>query len=162
MSEGSSSCKYDRTDDDYTITWCLTKLYRLTIGSCFRVPFRLCRQYVCCKNIASDDEHELSDVASDIDDIDETTPLQSEDKWSRKARIEKADSRIKEKLRHQFQDHIHKWVHYKRPRFPWKIVLHLLLVGFVTAQVSYGRCLTWPDPLFTFVDRQSSILNMFQ
>lgn len=126
-------------DDDSSIVWCLTKLYQLTVGSCLRsccrVPYRWFQRYVCCKNVPGDDEHEMSDVASD----DETTPLcagDEEDHWTKKTRIEKVDLRMKEKLRHQFQDHIHKWVHYKHPRFPWKLALHLLLVGMVTAQVS--------------------------
>jgi len=135
MSEGKGNRKQDRTDDDdYTIVWCLTKLYQLTIGSCLRsccrVPYLWCRRYICCKNLLNDDGHELSDVASD----DETTPLCAEDQWNKKAIIERADSRIKEKLRHQFHDHIRKWVSYSR--FPWKVILHLLLVGLVTAQAS--------------------------
>ena len=117
-------------DDDYTIAWCLTKVYHLTVGSCLRS----CLRYICCKNLPND-EHEMSDVASD----EETTPLCA-DHWNEKGRIERVDSRMKEKLRHQFQDHISKWIQYKHPRFPWKLILHLLLVGLVTAQVS--RCYT--------------------
>ena len=125
----------NKTDDDndYKIFWCLAKLYQLTVGSCVRsccrTPFRFCQRYLCCKNLPSEDEREMSDIASD----DETTPLCEEDHWMKKTRV---DSRIKEKLRHQFQDHIHKWVQYKHPRFPWKLAVHLLLVGLVTAQVS--------------------------
>lgn len=136
--------RHDSTaDDDYIIVWCLTKLYRLTVGACLRswcrAPLRCCQRYLCCKYLPYDDEHEMSDVASD----DETTPLCANDHWKKKARIEKVDARIKERLRHQFQDHVHKWVHYKHPRFPWKLALHLLLVGLVTAQVSCSYVRAW-------------------
>ena len=127
-------------DDDNRIFWFIAKLYQLTIGSCVRsccrTPYRFCQRYLCCKNVPIEDEHEMSDVASD----DETTPLCEEDHWKKKARIERVDSRIKEKLKHQFQDHIYKWVQYKQPKFPWKLAVHLFLVGLVTAQVSEFRC----------------------
>ena len=128
--ESGNSRRESTADDDYTVVWCLTKLYQLTAGACLR---SWCRSPLrCCKNSPYDDEHEMSDIASD----DETTPLCGEDHWKKKGRIEKVDTRIKERLKHQFQDHINKWIYNRHPRFPWKLALHLLLVGLVTAQVS--------------------------
>ena len=134
--EESVSRASDDSKSEDIIFWCLSKLYQLTIGSCVRsccrTPFRLCQKFLCCKDILSEDEVEMSDVASD----DETTPLCDEDHWKKKRRIEKVDARLKRKLKHRFQDHINKWVQNKHPRFPWKLIVHILLVGLVTAQVN--------------------------
>ena len=64
-----------------------------------------------------------------------------EDHWKRKAR--KADCIMKKRIRHHFRDHIRKWTHVERPRFPWKMILHVLLVIVVTVQVriyNYNYC----------------------
>ena len=43
---------------------------------------------------------------------------------------------LREKLRHQFKNHIEKWTDKEFPLFPWKTLLHVVLIGLVTAQVS--------------------------
>ena len=58
----------------------------------------------------------------------------TEDHWKKKTR--KADYLMRKQIQHHFQDHIRKWKDSKRPRFPWKMILHFLLVIVVTIQVS--------------------------
>ncbi|XP_065902181.1 mucolipin-3-like [Dysidea avara] len=41
---------------------------------------------------------------------------------------------LREKLRHQFKNHIEKWTDKEFPLFPWKTLLHVVLIGLVTAQ----------------------------
>ena len=48
----------------------------------------------------------------------------------------KADCKMKKRVQFHFDDHIKKWIN--RPdqrRFPWKIILHLVLLVLVTTQV---------------------------
>jgi len=44
-------------------------------------------------------------------------------------------SKIKEKLKYHFQNHIEKWRNKDHPLFPWKATLHILLIILVTTQV---------------------------
>ena len=57
----------------------------------------------------------------------------TEDHWKKKTR--KADCVMRKRIRHHFQDHIRKWKDPERPRFPWKMILHIILVVVVTIQV---------------------------
>ena len=115
--------------------WLLLQLYHYTIGSCCYTPIRwlctkLCCGLYCCRNILKqyDDYAVLSKIT--------LTGSEKDKQWIRKSCIDKADSKMKERLQRQFQDHIQKWTDAKHRRFPWKVLLHLLLVVFVTVQVS--------------------------
>ena len=115
------------------ICWLLAQLYHYTIGSCCYAPLRwLCITLFqdCCKCCCTSREKE-------------ETPhyeiLSENKKWKRASQVDEADRKMKERLHHQFQDHIQKWTDRKHRRFPWKLVLHLLLVVSVTVQVSVLR-----------------------
>ena len=53
--------------------------------------------------------------------------------WMKK----KADCKMKTRVQYHFHDHVFRWIN--RPdgqrRFPWKLILHLVLVALVTTQV---------------------------
>ncbi|XP_065902044.1 mucolipin-3-like isoform X2 [Dysidea avara] len=114
-----------------TLVWCLTNLFHFTIGPCYNGCKRAWRLYSPRDDPYSSDR-ELTDYMSE-----EREPLINEDnEWTTKIQKERADHRIKKRLQLHFQDHIQKWSRDTHPRFPWKAVLHLLLVVFVTVQVS--------------------------
>ena len=118
--------------------WLLVLLYQYTIGSCCYTPLKWLRVRLfgkwCRKKGGSHHNEELSEY-----EILSKIPLSetSQDiKWKRRSQIDEADRRMKQRLQHQFQDHIQKWTNINHRRFPWKLVLHLLLVVSVTIQVS--------------------------
>ena len=114
-----------------TLVWCFTNLFRSTIGPCYNECKRAWRYYSSDDSYSSLDR-ELTDYTSE-----EREPLMNEDnEWTTKILKERADDRIKKRLQRHFQDHVQKWSRDIHPRFPWKAVLHLLLVVFVTVQVS--------------------------
>jgi len=111
-----------------TVWWCSKKAFRFTVGSCCCLP--------CCEN-ASNDGQELTDYVTE-----DREPLLSKGADSTKKTLkERADCNMKERLRRHYQDHVQKWSRERSPRFPWKAALHLLLVIFVTTQVSYDACM---------------------
>ena len=99
--------------------------YLYTIGSC---------RYFANTSLSRKDRLELRMLWQSQDDTDT-----KEDHWKRKTR--KADCRMRKRIRYHFQDHIRKWRDTERPRFPWKMVLHFLLVIVVTVQVRPTYCL---------------------
>lgn len=110
--------------DNSRLSWCFKNLFRFTFGSCY---------YSRDDSHSHTGGHELTDYTTE-----EREPLINRDsEWTTKIQQERADHRIKLRLQRHFQDHIQKWSRDKHPRFPWKAGLHLLLVVFVTAQVSY-------------------------
>ena len=80
----------------------------------------------------SNQSHELTDCVTE----EGNALISKDEEWTTKTLKVRADHRMKERLQRHFQDHIQKWARDKHPRFPWKAVLHLLLVVFVTVQVS--------------------------
>ena len=96
-------------------------LYLYTIGSCRYFNTSLSRK----------DRIELRMLWESQDgSIDTDT---KEDQWKRKTR--KADCKMRKRIRYHFKDHIKKWRDKERPRFPWKMILHFLLVIVVSIQV---------------------------
>ena len=57
--------------------------------------------------------------------------------------IKKIDKLMKDKINHHFENHLQKWKN--RKRFPFKVILDILLVALVTAQVSVANshCENW-------------------
>ena len=49
---------------------------------------------------------------------------------------QKLRRRLRQKLECHFKSHFEKWSDEKFPLFPWKTLLHVLLIGLVTSQVS--------------------------
>ena len=100
-------------------------LFLYTIGSC--------RYFSITSNsLSRKDRVELWSLWKSQDAIYRDT---TEDHWKNKTR--KADCLMRKRIQHHFQDHIRKWKDSERPRFPWKMILHLLLVIVVTIQVSH-------------------------
>ena len=120
------------------ICWLLAQLYHYTIGSCCYTPLRWlcitlfhdCCKY-CCTNRKKEEIPYYEKIPENVQD----------NKWKRASQVDEADKRMKERLHYQFQDHIQKWTDRNHRRFPWKLVLHLLLVVSVTVQVSVRRWL---------------------
>ena len=124
--------------------WLLLQIYHYTIGSCCYTPLKwLCATLFnsCCCHQSScncwSTETTYYEVVSEI-----SLPDNAKDsiEWKRTSKIDKADSQMKCRLRHQFQDHIQKWTDRKHQRFPWTLVLHLLLLVSVTVQVCVRAC----------------------
>ena len=96
-------------------------LFLYTVGSC--------RYFGRTSNsLSREDRVELRSLWQ-LQDATYTT----EDHWKKKTR--KADCVMRKRIRYHFQDHIRKWKDSERPRFPWKMILHFLLVIVVTIQV---------------------------
>lgn len=115
--------------------WLLAQLYHYTIGSCCYTPLRrLCTRLCCncckccCTNCKKEEIQYYEILPKTSDNI-------QDNKWKRASQVDEADRKMKERLHHQFQDHIQKWTNRRHRRFPWKVVLHLLLVVSVTVQV---------------------------
>jgi len=89
------------------------------LGGLFRL-FRYMLYHCCfkaCKN------HFLKRPTEDC--------LSKEDRNFVAARFE-----LRQKLKHHFKSHFEKWTNENFPLFPWKAMLHILLIILVTAQVS--------------------------
>ena len=114
--------------------WFLVILYQYTIGSCCYTPLKwlYVRLFGKCRRKNGTSHNEGYEILSKI------TPHENskDSKWKRSSQIDEANRKMKERLQHQFQDHIQKWTNTNHRRFPWKLVLHLLLVVSVTIQVS--------------------------
>ena len=107
-----------RGDHRFSLSRICSWLYLYTIGSCRYFNTSLSRK----------DRRELRMLSQSQDDTDT-----KEDHWKRKTR--KADCQMRKRIRYHFKDHIRKWRDTERPRFPWKMILHFLLVVVVTVQV---------------------------
>ena len=110
-------------------------LYLYTFGSCLyfgRTNVSLTRK----------DRIELRTLWKSRSVTDDASDAQhQEDQWKKKT--QKADHLIKKRIQHHFQDHISKWKDTERPRFPWKMMLHILLVIIVTVQVGHAFVATY-------------------
>ena len=99
-------------------------LFLYTVGSC--------RYFGRTSNsLSREDRVELRSLWKSQDSKHAT--YATEDHWKKKTK--KADCTMRKRIRHHFQDHIRKWKDSERPRFPWKMILHFLLVIVVTIQV---------------------------
>jgi len=119
------------------IGWICTKLFQFTFGACCYAPiavcFSLCR---ICNDVRSPpSDEELMSYAHYVQPNSARSTVEDEQEWKRRTKIIEADTRVKQRLKYQFQDHIQKWMDIKHRRFPWKATLHLLLVILVTIQV---------------------------
>lgn len=105
-------------------------LYAYTIGSCLYFKNDTDRR-------ASSEEIELKSMIlrsqkNGSVDLEDSDKIDSE--WRRKT-AHKADCKMKKRIQYHFKDHIRRWKDGSRRRFPWKVILHLLLVVLVTTQV---------------------------
>ena len=118
------------------ICWLLAQLYHYTIGSCCYTPLRwLCMTlfYNCCTSCKKEETSQYERLSKIH--LSENT---HDKKWKRVSKVDEADRKMKQRVHHQFQDHIQKWKNTNHQRFPWKLILHLLLVVSVTVQVRVG------------------------
>ena len=114
----------------------LSCLYTYTIGSCLYF-----------KNDAPDHGQKVKEqielkVLPRSDQTKGQSVLESDkikSEWKRKTFL-KEDCKMKKRIQCHFDDHVKKWIN--RPdqrRFPWKLILHLVLVALVTTQVIFIR-----------------------
>ena len=116
-----------KDDHRFSLSRLCSYFYLYTIGSCRYFNPSLSRK----------DRIELRMLWESQDgNIDTDT---KEDQWKRKTR--KADCQMKKRIRYHFKDHIKKWRDTERPRFPWKMILHFLLVIIVSVQVRLNTIL---------------------
>lgn len=106
-------------------------LYKYTIGSCLYFKNEPADQ------IASLEEIELKSMTpnGELKDVTEEGVNEWSEEW-RRENGRKADCKMKKRIQYHFKDHIKRWMDSDRRRFPWKLILHLLLVILVTTQVS--------------------------
>ena len=114
----NKSTEDDRPSFMISLSRICSWLYSYTIGSCRYFHTSLSRE----------DRIELR-MLWQSHDVTDT----KEDHWKKKTR--KADCKMRKRIRYHFKDHIRKWRDTERPRFPWKMFLHFLLVVVVTVQV---------------------------
>jgi len=118
------------------IGWLCTKTFQFTFGACCYGPIvaflSLCRACDLSAQVPAGDEELMGYACYEQPD----SKSEEDQQWKRRTQILKADTRIKQRLRYQFQDHIQKWMDIKHRRFPWKATLHVLLMILVTIQVS--------------------------
>ena len=132
---------YELYDEDTTVnssSGLLSCLYTYTIGSCLYFKNDDASSVTDEEEIG--EEIELKPMISTDQKSDnagtnteeagrDSTPLSNE--WK------KAECRMKKRIKYHFTDHIRRWImDSDQRRFPWKMILHLLLVALVTTQVS--------------------------
>ena len=119
---------YELYDEDTTsaVSRLLSCLYTYTIGSC------LYFKNDDASAVSDEDEIELKPMISIGQKSDNGgTNMESSNEWK------KAECRMKKRIKYHFTDHIRRWImDSDQRRFPWKLILHLLLVALVTTQVS--------------------------
>ena len=102
----------------------LACLLTYTIGSC---NYSFCHRVGVGVNVNNENnEIQMEQLRVKHDD--------QEKEW--KTRSCRADIRMKKRLLYHFKSHIGKWRDEHQRRFPWKLVLHVLLLIVVTTQVS--------------------------
>ena len=123
----------DKPRDKPTLSICAriySYFYTYTVGSCLYF-----------KNDADNaEETELKLVIQSTGQSNFLDTISREDddlnnEWKRKVtRI--ADCKMKKRIQYHFKDHVKRWMDSDKRRFPWKLILHLLLVALVTTQVT--------------------------
>ena len=106
------------------LTRILTSLRTYTIGSC---------NYSSCHSCAKSSEGVKLNVKDNMCGV-YSGGQEEEEEWEKRAC--QADKEMKKRLRYHFKSHIEKWTDENRRRFPWKLILHVLLLAIVTVQVS--------------------------
>jgi len=114
-------------DKQSYLTRFLTGLRKYTIGSCH---YSFCH----CESSEEDIQLKALTVNLTVRKDAEMRGDEEDEEWKRRAG--RADREMKKRLRYHFKSHIEKWTDENRRRFPWKIMLHLLLLVIVTTQVS--------------------------
>lgn len=110
---------------------CLNSLYKYSLGSFIhpkRCPCVISHKCTCTYSQSKKD--------TDLESIEMGDYLESKSnaEINRIQERKESEYRIIEAINRHYQSHLKKWS--ERQKFPWKIVLHLLLVVLVTVQVS--------------------------
>jgi len=108
----------------------LACLKTYTIGSCQYSPFD--GETSRFRDTVRKDGKDIELLRSNNSFVNGT--LREESEWG--GRMSRANSEMRAKLRHHFKSHIEKWTDETKRRFPWKLILHILLILLVTTQVS--------------------------
>lgn len=123
----------DELDDDSNVcAKIFSCLYAYTIGSCLYFKSDTDRkatvEEIKLKSAISTKKNKTKERV-----LEEDGSMSSE--WKRKIGL-KADCKMKKRIQYHFKNHISRWTDKNRRRFPWKVILHLLLVALVTTQVT--------------------------
>ena len=137
--------------DDLRVNPCsrlFSCLYAYTIGSCLYLIktekeadqnalaiWRSNRRRRC-----NSDEIELKPAEISNSQQSGTSNLEKESNTCTLNEWMKAECKMKKRIQYHFTDHIRRWMDSDQRRFPWKMMLHLLLVALVTTQVSKVDC----------------------
>ena len=106
----------------------LTGLRTYTIGSC---------NYSFCHSGGTNNPEEdiqLKALTVKLNVKDNMRGDREEEEWKRRAG--RADMEMKKRISYHCKSVIEKWTDENRRRFPWKLILHVLLLVIVTAQVN--------------------------
>ena len=135
--------EYELQDEDPRVNRCsrlFSCLYAYTIGSClyFRTENEADQNSsaVWRSNESNTEEIELKPAEIPNSQQSGTSNLEKESDTYMYNEWRKAECRMKKRIQYHFTDHIRRWMDMDRRRFPWKMMLHLLLVVLVTTQVS--------------------------
>ena len=123
----------DKLRDKPTLSICAriySYFYTYTVGSClyFKNDADNAEETELKLVIQSSGQRNFLDTVSREDD-----DLNNESK-RKVTRI--ADCKMKKRIQYHFKDHVKRWMDSDKRRFPWKLILHLLLVALVTTQVT--------------------------
>jgi len=119
----------DHSEPSY-LTRILTGLRTYTIGSC---------NYSLCHKCSDGSKEDIQLQLLTKKRVKQGKLRTDEEEWKRLAC--QADGEMKKRLRYHFKSHIAKWTDGNRRRFPWKLILHILLLAIVTIQVSDLLCI---------------------
>ena len=117
---------------------CCWILYDYSLGSCI----------TSCRNFSQYFQRDTDPDYIEMNDFycESLKKAVIEDEKPTTDAIKKIDKLMKEKINHHFENHFQKWKN--RKRFPFKVILDILLIALVTAQVSVVRLITIVGSVF--------------
>ena len=137
--------EYELQDEDLRVNRCsrlFSCLYAFTIGSCLHLKAEkeVDQNSLAVRrsNESNTEEIELKPAEIPNSQRSGTSNLEKESDTDMYNKWRKAECRMKKRIQYHFTDHIRRWMDsdQRHRRFPWKMILHLLLVVLVTTQVS--------------------------
>ena len=123
---------YELYDEDATDNGCsglFSCLYTYTIGSCLYFKSDDASS-PSTSSVNNGEELELKPMTLSDHAKYDKSKLEEDSGWK------KVECKMKKRIQYHFTDHIKRWMDSDQRRFPWKMILHLLLVALVTTQVT--------------------------
>ena len=108
----------------------LKTLYKYTIGSC--IPLKCSNRCIQIDGPQNVRTSQLEEPAAE-DTSESSSGSKTATQIIKDGEELIGEKPMKEKVNLHFENHIQKW---KRQKFPWKVLFHILLVVSVTVQVS--------------------------